>query len=63
MPFLFVCQAAVPVQAAVVASIGMVAFSTAPDVPGVKGGQWLIPPWEKGYLNSPCNKLIAIARE
>jgi hypothetical protein len=26
MPFLFVCQAAVPVQPAVVAAIGMVAF-------------------------------------
>jgi hypothetical protein len=63
MPFLFVCQAAVPVQPAVVAAIGMVAFSTAPDVPTENGCQMVIPLEEKGHLNSPCNKLIATARE
>src|SRR5947207_10488217 len=65
MPFLFVCQAAVPVQPAVVAAIGMERLSSLPDVRTANGCQMVIPPEEKGCLNSPCNKLIAIcaARE
>src|SRR5947208_6546171 len=61
----FVCQAAVPVQSAVVAAIGMERLSDLPDVRTANGCQMVIPPEEKGYLNSPCNKLIAIcaARE
>jgi hypothetical protein len=63
MPFLFVCQAAVPVQPAVVDGIGMERLSNPPDVPTENGRQMVIPLEEKGYLNSPCNKLIATARE
>jgi hypothetical protein len=53
MPFLFVCENAVPVQPAFVAAIAMAAHSNLPDVPALVGRQVVNPLGEKGSLNSP----------